>query len=107
MNDLLEDAKVWQKDWNRQLRADLDNHWLKTKCDQDNWLHNPTTKLKFTDGGEFKGRKEFNVQMKTVVECFIAKKICTGISEIIIQNPRSRSPLVKLKLKKELKVCNY
>ena len=54
MNELLEGAKVWQKGWVRQLRADLDNHGLKTKCDQDNWLHNPATKLKFTDGGDFK-----------------------------------------------------
>ena len=54
LNDLLEVAKIWQKDWIRQHIADLDNHWLKTKCDQDNWLHNPTTKLKFTDGADFK-----------------------------------------------------
>ena len=80
LNDLLEGDKVWQKDWIRQLSADLDNHWLKTKCDQDNWLHNPTTKFRFLDGGDFKsmllakGRKQFNVLMKIVVECFIAKK---------------------------------
>ena len=65
-NDLLEGAKVWQKDWIRQLRADLDNHGHKTKCDQDNWLHNPTTKLKFTDGGDFKanaiGKRSQTVQ---------------------------------------------
>ena len=54
LTELLEGAKVWQKGWVRQLTADLDNHGLKTKCDQDNWLHNPTTKLKFTDGGDFK-----------------------------------------------------
>ena len=66
LNELLEGAKVWQKDWVRQLRADLDNHGLKTKCDQDNWLHNPTTKLKFTDGGDFKanaiGKRSQTVQ---------------------------------------------
>ena len=33
LNDLLEGAKVWQKNWIRQLRADLDHHGLKTKCD--------------------------------------------------------------------------
>ena len=66
MNGLLQGAKVWQKDWIRHLRADLDNHGLKTKCDQDNWLHNPTTKLKFTDGGDFKanaiGKRSQTVQ---------------------------------------------
>ena len=54
LNELLEGAKDWQKDWVRQLRADFDNHGLKTKCDQDNWLQNPTSKLKFTNGGDFK-----------------------------------------------------
>ena len=66
LNELLEGAKVWQKDWVRQLRAHLDNHGLKTKCDQDNWLHNPTTKLKFTEGGNFKanaiGKRSQTVQ---------------------------------------------
>ena len=54
------------KIWIRQLRADHDNHGLKTKCDQDNWLHNPITKLKFTDGGDFKanaiGKRSQTVQ---------------------------------------------
>ena len=35
-----------------------------------------------------KDRKQFHVLMKTVAECSIAKKRCTGISEIITQNPR-------------------
>ena len=66
MNDLLEGAKVWQKGWFRQLRANLDNHGLKTKCHQDNWLHNKTTKLKITDGRDFKanttGKRSQKVQ---------------------------------------------
>ena len=66
LKDLLEGAKVWRKDWIRQVRADLDNHGLKTKCDQDNWLQNPTTKLKFTDGGDFEanaiGKRSQTVQ---------------------------------------------
>ena len=94
LNDLLEGAKVWQKDWIRQIRADLEEHGLKTKCDQ-------ILKRLLSS----KGRNQFNVLMKTVVECFIAKKKkrCTDISEIIIQNPRSRLPLVKYKLIKEMK----
>ena len=63
MNDLLEGAKVWQKDWIRQIRADLEEHGLKTKCDQ-------ILKRLLSS----KGRNQFNVLMKTVVECFIAKK---------------------------------
>ena len=66
LNELLEGAKFWQKDWVRQLRADFDNHEFKTTCDHDNWLHNPTTKLKFTDGGDFKanaiGKRSQTVQ---------------------------------------------
>ena len=66
LNDLLERAKNWQKDWFRQLRADHDNHGLKTNCEQDNWLHNPTTKPKFTNGGDFKasavGKRSQTVQ---------------------------------------------
>ena len=66
LNGLLQCAKVWQKDWIKHLRDELDNHGLKTKCDQDNWLHNPTTKLKFTDGGDFEanaiGKRSQTVQ---------------------------------------------
>ena len=110
LNDLLEGAKVWQKDWIRLLSADLDNHGLKTKCDQDNWLHNPTTKLKFTDGGGFKANaigKSWQTVLCANENCcrmFHSKKKCTGILEITIQNPRSRPPIVviKLKLIKEL-----
>ena len=71
---------VGKADWMRQLRADLDNHGLKTKCDQDNWLHNPTTKFKLTDSGDFKANAICKMSQRVQCsnenygECFIAKK---------------------------------
>ena len=53
LKDRLKGATVWLNEWIRQLRADLENHCFKTKCNQDNCLHNPTVKLKFTFGGDF------------------------------------------------------
>ena len=37
INDVLESAKFWQKDWVRKLRVDPDNHGLTTEGDQDNF----------------------------------------------------------------------
>ena len=111
LNDILEGARVWQKDSIGLLSADLDNHGLKTKFDQDNWLHNPTTKLKITDGGDFKANaigKSSQTALCANENCgrmFHSKKRCTGVLEVIIQNPRFRPPIVviKMKLIKELK----
>ena len=80
LKGLFEGSKVWQKDWIRQLRIDLDNHGLTTKCEQDNWFYNLTTRVEFNDGGILKqmllakGRKRFNMPVKTERERLRPKK---------------------------------